>query len=55
MSNLDGNQPITPYATQVSLGSVAGSKPVNKFGKTTNLDSGVVTTIWDGSNTPYAL
>lgn len=36
---------------EIALGNVAGQSAVNKFGRTTNADSGILTDIWDRANT----
>jgi len=38
------------FALEVARGSFPGITHVNKFGRSTNVDSGVVTDIWDGAN-----
>lgn len=38
------------FNSKVALGLVEGSKAVNKFGRSTNVDSGVDTDIWDRAN-----
>lgn len=40
------------YALEVSRGKVAGVSFVNKFGRNTNVDSGIATDIWDLSTQP---
>ena len=35
---------------EIAAGRVPGKAPVNKFGETTNADSGVATDIWNGAN-----
>lgn len=37
-------------STQIARGKVARHKGINKFGRTTNVDSGVNTDIWDRAN-----
>lgn len=56
----DGNggwnlQYMTDYALEVARGNITGVTGVNKFGRCSdNVDSGVLTDIWDGSNTANA-
>jgi hypothetical protein len=48
-----GGSIISPgldFMLQVARGKIPGITHVNKFGTTTNADSGVVTDIWDGAN-----
>lgn len=40
----------TNPALDIPLGNIPGQTPVNKFGETTNADSGVDTDVWDGAN-----
>ena len=42
--------PAESFDLNVSKGKVVGIKGVNKFGRSTNVDSGVDTDIWDGAN-----
>jgi len=39
------------FGLEVALGNVTGYTKVNKFGETTNADSGTATDVWDGSVT----
>lgn len=41
---------VSDYFLEVSKGNVAGHSAVNKFGRSTNVDNGVDTDIWDGAN-----
>lgn len=38
------------FMLEVSRGSIGGISSVNKFGRATNVDNGIVTDIWDGAN-----
>jgi hypothetical protein len=38
------------FPLQVAMGNIPGMAPVGKYGQSTNVDSGVVTDIWDGAN-----
>lgn len=40
----------TDFFLEVSRGNIPGITHVNKFGRTTDADSGVATDVWDGAN-----
>jgi len=35
---------------EIPVGNISGQSPVNKFGRSTNVDSGVATDVWDRAN-----
>jgi hypothetical protein len=39
-----------PFYLEVAKGNIPGHAGVNKFGRSTNLDDGIDTDIWDGAN-----
>ena len=39
-----------PFYLEVAKGNIPGHSGMNKFGRSTNLDSGIDTDIWDGAN-----
>lgn len=42
--------PVSGPSLEIPMGNVDGQAPLNKFGRTTNADSGVATDIWDRAN-----
>jgi len=40
----------TDYFLEIAQGNIAGQASVNKFGRSTNVDSGISTDIWDRAN-----
>ena len=45
-----GNAAEQHFPIQVAMGNLPGYASVNKYGQSTNVDSGVATDIWDGAN-----
>ena len=43
---------VTPFIVELSLGNIPGKATNNKFGRSQNVDSGVATDIWGGSDGP---
>jgi hypothetical protein len=42
---------VTDSEFAIALGLIEGFADINKYGRTTNADSGVATDVWDGANT----
>ncbi len=48
---LAGQEPVmADFFFDVARGEIPGMRAVNKFGRSTNVDNGIATDIWDGAN-----
>lgn len=51
LAQIKTGQTINDFFAEAALGNISGITTVNKFGRNTEIDSGVTADIWDGGNT----
>ena len=50
MTAIPGIIPNTDYFLEVAKGNIAGHSHINKYGRSSNADTGVPTDVWDRAN-----